>query len=194
MHKFWDLLDKPFTKETKKQFIDFLQNDFLKGSFKPVFDKDWVVADYVSWLSFIKQVNILWSADNLKDLIVLEIIKRNDIWDSRIWLTKEIFKLIANKDFLNKPRFNVLAIVRWEEPSKTWRFSLITSEWDKKSSPKRFSFLLWEWEKVKTVKKNILEPLWIKDFEDLVDRFDVEVVRKEFLLYIWIYSLNYTEK
>ena len=61
MHKFWDLLDKPFTKETKKQFIDFLQNDFLKGSFKPVFDKDWVVADYVSWLSFIKQVNILWS-------------------------------------------------------------------------------------------------------------------------------------
>ena len=153
MHKFADFLDKPFTKETKRQFLDFLQNDFLKWSFKPVFDKDWVVADYVSWLSFIKQVNILWSADNLKDLIVLEIIKRNDIWDSRIWLTKEIFKLIANKDFLNKPRFNVLAIVRWEEPSKTWRFSLITSDWDKKSSPKRFSFLLWEWEKVKTVKK-----------------------------------------
>ena len=194
MHKFADFLDKPFTKETKRQFLDFLQNDFLKGSFKPVFDKDWVVADYVSWLSFIKQVNILWSADNLKDLIVLEIIKRNDIWDSRIWLTKEIFKLIANKDFLNKPRFNVLAIVRWEEPSKTWRFSLITSDWDKKSSPKRFSFLLWEWEKVKTVKKNIIEPLWIKDFDDLVDRFDVEVVRQEFFaLYMDLFLELYAE-
>ena len=85
-----------------------------------------------------------------------------------------------------------VAIVRWEEPSKTWNFLWLLLN-DKKSSPKRFLFY-YENEKSKTVKKNILEPLVNKDFEDLVDRFDVEVVRKEFFaLYMDLFLELYGE-
>lgn len=181
---FSDLLNKPFSELTKAQFLSFLQNQFLKGFFTPVFDKDNVVANYVRDLQFIKQVNILWSADDLEDLIVLEIIKQNK-WDSRVWLTSEIFKLISNNDFLNKPRFNVLAIVRSEKDSDQWRLSLITSEWKIRSNPRRFSFLLWENEKVRTPKQQLIDLGPVVSRDDLKERFNAEVVRKEFFkLYI----------
>lgn len=181
---FSDLLNKPFSDLTKAQFLSFLQNQFLKWFFTPVFDKDNVVANYVRDLQFIKQVNILWSADDLEDLIVLEIIKQNK-WDSRIWLTSEIFKLISNNDFLNKPRFNVLAIVRSEKEPEQWRLSLVTSEGKTKSNPRRFSFILWVNEKIRTPKQQLMDKWWVTSFDDLKERFNVEVVRDQFFnLYI----------
>jgi hypothetical protein len=180
LHIFEKFLGEAYTEETRGTFVDFLHNYFLKDNFTPVYDKDDILSDYIGWFSFIQQVNILWSVDDLEDLIVLEIIKKKGSSDSRVWLTKEIFKLISNKDLLNKPRFNVLAVVRWEAPSKHWRLSLITSEGKTRSNPKRFSFLLGHNEKIKTVNDYLIKSGSVKDFQNLVERFDVEVVRKEF--------------
>ena len=181
---FPELLNRPFSELTKAQFLNFLQNQFLKWFFTPVFGKDNVVANYVSNLQFIKQVNILWSADDLEDLIVLEIIKQNK-WDSRVWLTSEIFKLISNNDFLNKPRFNVLAIVRSEKEPEQWRLSLVTSEGKNRSNPRRFSFILWVNEKVRTPKQQLIDLWCVTSWDDLKDRFNVEVVKEQFFnLYI----------
>lgn len=136
----------------------------------------------------IHQLGTIKFADN--EVLVLEIKQLSDK-DPRITLTKDAFKLLHDHQ-----KDNALVIFRSE--SKTWRLSLLTSKyewWDKvNSNPKRYSFLLGEWEKTKTPEKYLIEKWVVKSFEELVNRFDVEVVRKEFFkLYMNLFLELYGE-
>ena len=86
-------------------------------------------------------------------------------------------------------------IIFYSDDSPSWRLSLLTLKrsWGEKtlSDPKRYSFLLGPDEKTRTPEQNLNTK--ITDFDDLVSRFDVEVVRKEFFnqyldLYIRLYK------
>lgn len=111
--------------------------------------------------------------------------------DPRISVTKDAFKLLHDHQ-----KDNAL-IVFWNKGSNSWRISLLTStyEWWSKtnSNPKRYSFLLWVGEKTKTPQKYLIDKWPIKNLDDLVERFNVEVVRKEFFkLYINLFLELYS--
>ncbi len=123
-----------------------------------------------------------------KEIAVYEI-KQRSINDPRVTLTKDAFKLMQNK------WVNNALIVFYSDDSSSWRLSLLTIKrgfWGTETSDhKRYSYLLGEWEKLKTPLQYLDKP--IVDFKDLVSRFDVEVVRKEFFnhyleLYIRLYK------
>ena len=125
------------------------------------------------------------------EVSVLEI-KQISWKDPRITLTKDAFKLLHDHQ-----KDNALIVFR-SDNTKTWRLSLLTSkyEWRDKvnSNPKRYSFLLGEGEKTKTPEKYLIDKWVIKSFDELVNRFDVEVVRKEFFkLYMNLFLELYGE-
>lgn len=111
-----------------------------------------------------------------QEISVLEIQQKSSK-DPRITLTKDAFKILDDNGIDN-------ALVIFYSPDNTsYRLSLLTTkyaDWDNKktSSYKRYSYILWPGEKTKTPEKQLLNP--IKDYDDLISRFDVEVVRKDF--------------
>lgn len=111
------------------------------------------------------------------EVVLLEV-EQTSINDPRITLTKDAFKILHDHH-----KENAL-IVFHSADTDSWRLSLLTSKyegWDKiNSNPKRYSFLLGSHEKVKTPNDYLIKKWTIKDFNDLISRFDVEVVRKEF--------------
>lgn len=115
--------------------------------------------------------------DNWETLDVWEI-KQISWSDPRVTITRDAFKIM--KDLWKN---NVL-ILFYSSDSSSYRLSFLTLKqtWDgtEESSPKRFSFLLWPNEKVKTPNDYLIKRWVVKSLEDLVSRFDVEVVRKEF--------------
>jgi len=102
--------------------------------------------------------------------------------DPRITITKEIFRFM--RDY-SKDR--ILAIVK-SRNSNNYRLSLVTKDYilDEKgaktqlSNPRRYSFFLGPQAKIKTPKRFLEEHGPVKNFEDLKNRFSVEVVNKEF--------------
>lgn len=176
-------------KYDRNDFLRFLRNDFLKDFFDEKIEQTSINN------KIFNKITKLWVCEKLNNLIVLEI-EHNSKNDARITITKELFKLLKQYDLNGETYKNALVIFINKESSQ-YRFSLLTTTYnedyeEKLSNPKRFSFLLWPNEKVKTVKE-FLEKKWsIEDFDDLVKRFDVEVVRKEFFnnyldLYIRLY-------
>lgn len=111
-----------------------------------------------------------------KEITVLEIQQKSSK-DPRITLTKDAFKILSDYGL------DHAIIVFYSKDNTSYRLSLLTvsyADWDNKktSSYKRYSYILWPGEKTKTPEKQLLHP--IKDYDDLVSRFDVEVVRKDF--------------
>ncbi len=105
--------------------------------------------------------------------------------DPRISFTREIIK--HAKRYETHPN---LLVVFHNPESAVWRFSLITSDYvyDEKtnkvtteySNPRRFSFILGEGCKLHTPSVMLFDKGRVKDNEDLISRFAVEVVTKEF--------------
>lgn len=115
--------------------------------------------------------------ENWTEISVLEI-KQSSSKDPRVTITRDAFKLLLDQ-WIDKA-----IIIFHNADSTSYRLSLLTLKhaWDGKeeSSPKRYSFLLWPDEKVKTPNDYLIKQWPVKDFEDLISRFDVEIVRKEF--------------
>ncbi len=124
-----------------------------------------------------------------KDFSILEI-KQKSKKDPRVTLTKDTFKLMQDYGIRNAL---IVFFVDWESPR---RFSLLTTNFTQDfkkelSSPKRFSYILWPWEKTRTPEIYLTKQ--ISDYDDLISRFDVEVVRKDFFekyleLYVRLYK------
>lgn len=114
------------------------------------------------------------------DLAVLEV-KHNLESDPRIALSREIFSLLKKYSYFN-------ALVVFHSQSQNWRLSLITSniclEGAKvkcePSSFRRHSFYLGPHAKVHTPWQFLIKKGKARDFEDLKERFSIEVVNKEF--------------
>lgn len=172
---------KDFNKE---EFITFLKVNLLWDKFiqeeESRKDKDlWFKTKYFL------EITKLWKAETIKSskidmnwLVILDIL-HNSKSDPRITLTKDAFRLMTNFWWQNA------LIVFHSKDSKKYRLSLLTTvykwwDWKETSNPRRYSYLLWEWEKVLTPKKYLLEKWLVESYEDLVKRFNVEVVRQEF--------------
>lgn len=127
-----------------------------------------------------------------EQVLVLEITQKS-INDARVSITKETIKLLKKDIF--QWYYTVLVAFRSDANPNNWRFSLIKSN-DGKSwnNARRFSYKLWLGEWHKTPKQYLVDKGTIKNLKDLIDRFDVEVVRKEFFnLYISLFLELYQE-
>ncbi len=165
---------KKYEKENFDNFlVDLLPEDVvfinkdlkLNESFK-YFEKCRLVAEVIS----------------LNDLKIIEI-KHNSSEKSRVTISKDLFRLLSYFSYLNA------LIITYSENEKDYRLSLVTSElnWitDDKikkdfSDPKRLSFLLGPNSKIHTPTKQLIRLGKVKNFQDLNDRFNIEVVSNEF--------------
>ena len=189
------ILSEKYSVSKRKELLNFLRMKLfgdnlvenisavpLKPTRKTVFfEKDWIFD--------------LWTVENLDKKVKILEIKQRSKNDPRITLTRDAFKIMDDYKIDNA------LIVFYSEDSSSWRLSLLTmnkSWWDvETSNPKRYSFLLWEWEKIRTPKKYLDKE--IKNFDELLSCFDVEVVRKEFFdnylsLYIRLYKAILEDK
>jgi hypothetical protein len=113
-----------------------------------------------------------------EQVLVLEITQKS-INDARVSITKETIKLLKKDIF--QWFYTVLVTFKSDANPDNWRFSLIKSNDGKTwNNARRFSYKLWLNEWYKTPKQYLVDKWVVKDLTDLVDRFDVEVVREEF--------------
>ena len=185
-----------FQKSYNRQdFLRFLRNDFFKESFSEHIEETDLAKKINS--KFFTKITKLWTALDLDNLIILEIEHKSKS-DARIGLTKDIFKLLRQYELEWIIRQHTIVILTNPDLPEQYRLSLLTTTYNDKfeeklSNPKRFSYLLWVWEKVKTANDFLFEKWTIKDFNDLENRFKVEVVRDNFFndylnLYVRLYK------
>ncbi len=167
--------NKPYHE---KEFQEFLENDFLPEDFRT--EKEEInLPPGADRVTKIEKIGTVPSLDNLQ---VYEIHHQSEN-DPRVSLTRESFSLL--KHYQKK---NALAVYI-SERSENYRFSLITSGFKltekgkakrKFSNPRRFSFYLGPDAKVKTPTLYLLEKGRVTDLEDLQERFDIQVLTKQF--------------
>lgn len=171
-------------KYIREDFTEFLTN-FLPDDFEPKEENLYFDSTVLDG----NNSYLLGESDSL-DLAVYEFVQNKET-DPRVTITKETVKLMKNYCCKN----NVLAVF-YNEQSNHWRLSLITSDVDinekgkvnqKFSNPKRYSFLLGEGCKKHTPESMLFDKGTIKNLEDLISRFAIEAVTKEFYdeLFAW---------
>jgi len=157
---------------------DFLQ--FLGENFLTDFKKD-VRPASTQGLSSIQKAYSLGRSESL-DLQVFEFSFAGSP-NKRVTLTKDAFQIMRSSAI-----FQALAIFH-SPGSDDWRLSLMTATPERTekgkvaltySNPKRLSFFLGPNAKVNTPTKFILKRGRVINFEDLKNRFSIEVVNKEF--------------
>src|SRR3989344_5463539 len=162
-------------KYARQDFIDFLQDTFLKDYVRDVRPVG------TQGLSAIKKVTSLGRSDSL-DLQIFEFEYTGSV-NKRVTLTKEAFQLMKQS-----ASFNALAIF-YGQGSDDWRLSFLTANPERTekgkttlaySNPRRYSFFLGPNAKINTPTKFIISRGKINDFDDLKSRFSIEVVNKEF--------------
>ena len=179
-------LNKAYDRES---FVEFLSDKFLPEDFRPKRN--------VEEIELSGRQNFATRAFRLGECRSLELevfeIHHSSLNDARVGIAKDAFQLLLHHSFCNRA---LVAFV--PDGSKQWRFSLlqadITLDNNKVrraySNPRRFSFLLGEDTAIKTPTQFLIEKERISQrtengktlspWEDLVNRFSVEVLTKEF--------------
>jgi tRNA1(Val) A37 N6-methylase TrmN6 len=165
-------------KYKRNDFIDFLSNNFLPEDFQT--GNEDIVIDKPH--SRIKTAEKLGYCPSL-DVSIYEF-KHESTTDPRVTLSRESFKIIETNDTAS----NALAI--FYSDTAHWRLSLITSDYSigkttkqvnrTFSNPRRYSYLLGENCKKHTPEEMLITKGKINSAEDLIRRFAVDVVTKEF--------------
>jgi adenine-specific DNA-methyltransferase len=160
---------------SRDEILDFLKNSFIKD-----FQKDVRIVD-VPEQKYIQEAHSLGYSSEL-ELSVFEFLHEGGT-EKRVTLTKEAFNVLRDSG-----SFKAIGIF-YSKDTDDWRFSLMTAtpvvnEKGKVktvlSNPKRYSFLLGPNAKVNTPTKFLITKGEIQNFEDLKERFSIEVVNKEF--------------
>ena len=169
--------DKKYNPEEFSAFLrDFLPEDYREE------EKD---ITNIEKCQFISRVRELGSSECL-GVTVLEMSHAKST-DPRVTIATDAFKVLKNYGIEK-----ALVIFKNDE-SNNYRFSYltITLDLDEKnqitqtySNARRYSFYLGEGAKVKTPTQQLVTKGKIRDVNDLLDRFSVEVVNKEFYLEI----------
>lgn len=150
----------------------------LKGLLPEDFDLHVVDARVPENVRTVNKASVLGKCESL-DLMVFELSHASSS-DARINISSDAFRLMENHDCIR-------AIVIFKsDSSEQWRLSLMTVDYKidegkvKKtiSNPRRYSFLLGPGAKVHTPTKQLSKK--IKNFDDLLSRFSLEVVNKDF--------------
>ena len=167
-----NFLEKFSSKTFKNFLVDFLPKD---TNFE---DK---VLDVSGGFTDFKSAKIIASSDKLNNLKVLEINLENSK-DKRISNTRDIFRLLSKFSI-----DNALVITSFKTGEYRFSFIKISYSWKtdttvKKNytNPRRLSFLLGPDTKSYTPTIQLLNKGRIKDYNDLLERFDIEVVSEEF--------------
>lgn len=126
------------------------------------------------------------------EVTVYEVILKEGAEKRRVAITQEMFRVLRGQAVNN-------AIVAFANADKrNYRFSLLTSKYEFDgnkvvkilSNPRRYSYSLGYGTKTKTAYKFLIEKGKVNSLEDLISRFSVEVVNKEFYKEI---ALSFTE-
>ncbi len=194
-------LNKAYNRES---FVEFLSDKFLPEDFRPKRN--------VEEIELSGNQNFATRAFRLGECRSLELevfeIHHSSLNDARVGIAKDAFQLLLHHSYCNRA---LIAFV--PEGSKQWRFSLlqadITLDNNKVrraySNPRRFSFLLGEDTAIKTPTQFLIEKGRVRNciengkalslLEDLVSRFSVEVLTKQFYnelfgWYQWAVDVN----
>lgn len=168
----------------RNNFVSFLSKDFLPEDFNS--KEENLGLDFCS--KYATSAVRLGKCTSL-DLEVFEI-THNSTHDARVGISSDAFQLLLRKSYCNRA---LVAFI--SEGSKNYRFSLLQIEAEQKeqssritrnySNPRRYSYFLGEDAHTKTPEQFLREKGRIKPkdgdyFKDLLDRFSVEVLAKEF--------------
>ncbi len=161
----------------RKHYIDFFKNQFLP--------EDFIEYDEKISLSFspqfIKSVIKIGEVSSL-DLNIYEVEHLSEN-DPRVSLSRESFRLLSQYSVKRA------LVLFTSKKSENYRLSLVTIDlkWEEGrrvqkeySNPRRYSFFLGSDAKVHTPSDFLIKKGRVKDVVDLVSRFDVEIVTREF--------------
>ncbi|NWF49866.1 MAG: Eco57I restriction-modification methylase domain-containing protein [Ignavibacteriaceae bacterium] len=165
--------NNPYSREAYKEFF---QNQFLTDDFKISEEK----LSFEFTPQYLKNAFVI-GEDKSLEIKVLEVLHDSEN-DPRVGLSKDIFRLMSSYGYKRA------LVLLHSSKSKNYRLSLATIELSlegskvKKeySNPRRYSFFLGPDAKVKTPHNFLISKGRVKDFEDLLSRFSVEVVTKQF--------------
>jgi len=168
-------LNEKYNPETFATFLrDFLPEDFE--------EKEQDIAD-VSKCKVIKMAREIGHCPSL-EVTVLEM-EHDKETDPRVAIATDAFKLLALYGI------DKALVIFNNKESDNYRFSYLTIKLDldensnvKKtySNARRYSFFLGAGAKVKTPEQQLIKKGRVKDVEDLLSRFSLEVVNKQFYL------------
>ena len=159
----------------RKEFVNFLQNNFLPDDFSP----EESLVTFNTQMKYTRQAVKLGSSDSL-DLVVYEV-EHNSKNDARVSLSKEAFRMLADE-----AKDRALVVFVPEDSNANYRFSFIEITLDIKedsskvsynySNPRRYSYGIAYY----TPNKYLNEKGRVVNKGDLLSRFSVEVLTKEF--------------
>ncbi len=171
----------------RAEFINFLRN-FLPSDTS--FDSKQI--NISSEFNFLKTAWLIGKSVSLENLSILEVEHTNSE-KKRVQNTRDLFKLVKRLNIRNA------LVVSYSPNSVNYRFSFIKNFlsinknriFQNFTSPKRFSFLLGENSKINTAYKQLSKP--VKNLEELINRFNIEIVTDEFFedyknLYLKLYD------
>lgn len=163
---------------TRTHALSFLSK-FLPEDFKKIIEEN-IPLNFKS--QFIERVNKLGESDSLQNLHVFEVVHSSEN-DPRISLSREAFRILANFGI----RKAIIFFISKKSPNYRFSFVTLDLKWDsgkrvdrEYSNPRRYSFFLGPDAKTHTPADFLIRKGMVKNVEDLISRFDVEVVTKEF--------------
>jgi len=167
----------------RSQYINFFRNQLLPENFEAHEEK--IGIDFQP--KFIQKIVKIGEVRSL-DMNIYEITHRSEN-DPRISLSRDSFRLLArygikralilfvSKNSLNYRLSLVTIDLKWEEGKRVQR---------EYSNPRRYSFFLGPETKAHTPETYLITKGRVKDFDDLKERFSLEIVNKDFYTQIAI--------
>lgn len=164
---------------SRQEFVRFLQNSFLPEDFVPSEEDVW----FRTKMTYSTEAVKLGTCQSL-ELVVYEV-KHRSKHNARVSLSKEAFRMLADE-----MKDRALVVFVPEDSNENYRFSLIEITLDaaddsarvtkRYSNPRRYSYFLGEGIAYYTPNKYLNEKGRVASKEDLLSRFSVEVLTKEF--------------
>lgn len=164
---------------SRQEFVRFLQNSFLPEDFVPSEEEVW----FRTKMTYSTEAVKLGTCQSL-ELVVYEV-KHRSRHNARVSLSKEAFRMLADET-----QDRALVVFVPEDSNENYRFSLIEITLDaaddsarvtkRYSNPRRYSYFLGEGIAYYTPNKYLNEKGRVVSKEDLLSRFSVEVLTKEF--------------
>ncbi|MCK4358944.1 MAG: Eco57I restriction-modification methylase domain-containing protein [Candidatus Cloacimonetes bacterium] len=163
-------------KYNQNNWLNFLKSDFLPDDFEPQDEE--IDIDFST--TYIKKVTLIGLCNSLS-LNIYEIIHKSEN-DPRVSISRESFRLMAS---YGVKRALILFV---SSTSNNYRFSLIILDLHLESktvvkifsNPRRYSYFLGPEAKKHTPEQYLIKKGRVTDEENLLERFSIEVVNKEF--------------
>ena len=172
---------------TIKEAEEILKKEYHIDNFEYLIN-DIIIPDYVKDLHKISSNSSLFSSVTMLgtskkcELTVFEVNVREGVQNRRVGITQEMFRILKNLHINN-------AIVSFVNADKcNYRISLLTSKYEFAgdkivkvySNPRRYSYSLGYGTKTKTAYKFLIAKGNVNSLDELINRFSVEVVNKQF--------------